>query len=174
MTTATGTGHLQKGHAVSFSDLDNDGDQDLLMSMGGAYQGDVFQNAFFENPYQDDHRWVTLRLVGTASNRSAIGTRVVLTVETQGKERNIYRDVGSGGSFGASALRLEVGLGDADRLKKVTVQWQVSGAQHFLDLPMNTFYEITEGEPKALPLPLARLHFTAPASPHEHHATLTP
>ncbi len=174
VTTATGTGHLQKGHAVSFADLDNDGDQDLLMSMGGAYQGDVFQNAFFENPYQDDHRWITLRLVGTASNRSAISTRVVLTVETQGEERKIYRDIGSGGSFGASTLRLEVGLGDADRLKEVNVQWQVSGAQHFSGLAMNTFYEIIEGNPEAHPLPLERLHFTAPPSSHEHHATLAP
>ncbi len=174
VTTATGTGHLQKGHAVSFSDLDNDGDQDLLMSMGGAYQGDVFQNAFFENPYQDDHRWVTLRLVGTQTNRSAIGTRVVLTVETRGKERKIYRDVGSGGSFGASALRLEVGLGDADQLKEVTVQWPRSGTQRFPDLTMNAFYEITEGNPEAQPLPLERLHFTAPTSPHQHHTTLAP
>ena len=174
VTTATGTGHLQKGHAVSFSDLDNDGDQDLLMSMGGAYQGDVFQNAFFENPYQDDHHWITLRLVGTQSNRSAIGTRVVLTVETQGQERKICRDVGSGGSFGASALRLEVGLGNADRLREVAVQWQVSGTQWFRDLAVNTFYEITEGDPEARPLSLERLHFSTPASPHEHHATLVP
>ena len=174
VTTATGTGHLQKGHAVSFSDLDNDGDQDLLMSMGGAYQGDVFQNAFFENPYQDDHRWVALRLVGTQTNRSAIGTRVVLTIEEQGQERKIYRDVNSGGSFGASTLRLEVGLGNADRLKEVTVQWPMSGTQHFSELTMNTFYEITEGKPEACPLSLERLRFTHPPASHEHHATLAP
>ncbi|MGB3851946.1 MAG: FG-GAP-like repeat-containing protein [Tunicatimonas sp.] len=174
VTTSTGTGHLQKGHAVSFSDLDNDGDQDLLMSMGGAYQGDVFQNAFFENPYQDDHHWVTIRLVGTASNRSAIGTRVVFTVEEQGQLRKIYRDVGSGGSFGASTLRLEVGLGNADRLKEVAIQWQASEIQHFKDLAMDTFYEITEGREEARPVSLNRLHFTAPTSSHQHHASLSP
>ncbi len=174
VTTATGTGHLQKGHAVSFSDIDNDGDQDLLMSMGGAYQGDIFQNAFFENPYQDDHQWITLKLVGTASNRSAIGTRVAITVEEAGQERRIYRDVSSGGSFGASTLRLEVGLGNAERLKALTVQWSNSETQTFRDVPLNTFYRITEGEASAEPLELARLYFTPNASDHSHHATLTP
>ena len=174
VTTATGTGHLQKGHAVSFSDIDNDGDQDLLMSMGGAYQGDVFQNAFFENPYQDDHHWVTLRLVGTKSNRSAIGARVIVTVKENGQERKIYRDVSSGGSFGASTLRMEVGLGNADRLKEVMIQWPLSEPQRFPELTMNTFYQITEGDAEAQSLALTRLLFDSTASPHMHHSTLTP
>ena len=176
VTTATGTGHLQKGHAVAFSDVDNDGDSDLLMSMGGAYQGDVFQNAFFENPYQDEHHWITCQLIGNTSNRSAIGARVVLTVEEGGRERNIYRDINSGGSFGASTLRLEVGLGNATRLKELIVQWPNSPPQTFSDLPVDHFYRITEGEAVAEPLELKRLLFAPDSShrTHQHHATLTP
>ena len=176
VTTATGTGHLQKGHAVAFSDIDNDGDSDLLMSMGGAYQGDVFQNAFFENPYQDDHHWITCQLVGTTSNRSAVGTRVVFTVVEDGKEQKIYREVSSGGSFGASTLRLAVGLGTAERIKEMSIRWPNSEEQTLLDLPVDTFYRITEGEASAEPLPLQRLFFAPDSSAHthQHHATLTP
>ena len=42
-----GFGHLQKGHAVSFGDIDNDGDQDVHITMGGAYSGDNYRNALF-------------------------------------------------------------------------------------------------------------------------------
>ena len=171
VTTATGTGHLQKGHAVVFSDIDNDGDPDLLMSMGGAYQGDLFQNAFFENPYQDDHHWITLKLVGTASNRSAIGARVVFTIEEDGSERQLYRDLNSGGSFGASTLRMEVGLGNADRLKAVTIQWPRSSAQTFHDLAMDSFYQITEGKTPPERLALSRLVFAPDSTMHTHHPT---
>ena len=40
VTYAGGFGHLQKGHAVVFADLDNDGDQDIFEQMGGAFPGD--------------------------------------------------------------------------------------------------------------------------------------
>lgn len=43
-------GHLQKGHGAAFGDLDRDGDEDIYMVMGGAYQGDRFTSLLFENP----------------------------------------------------------------------------------------------------------------------------
>ncbi len=142
------------------------------MSMGGAYEGDIFQNAFFENPYQDEHHWVTLRLVGTQSNRSAIGTKVVLTVEEDETERKIYREVTSGGSFGASTLRVEVGLGNADKLKEVTVHWPNSKTQIFTNLSVNTFYWITEGEKVAQQRSLNKLNFEQLHSTHNHTTSL--
>jgi len=172
VTTTTGMGHLQKGHAVSFSDIDNDGDQDILMSMGGAYEGDIFQNAFFENPYQDEHNWITLRLVGTESNRSAIGAQLIFTVEENGQERTLYREATSGGSFGASPLRVEVGIGTAEQVATLEVIWPNSGTQHFTNLQPNTFYEIIEGTDQVEKYELDQLYFENET--HQHHAVMKP
>src|SRR6185295_783690 len=70
VTTATGTGQLQKGHGVGFADLDNDGDQDIYAVTGGAFTADNYRNALFLNPGNTNH-WLKLKLEGTKSNRVA-------------------------------------------------------------------------------------------------------
>ncbi|MGB3848770.1 MAG: CRTAC1 family protein, partial [Tunicatimonas sp.] len=147
VTTAGGFGHLQKGHGVSFADYDNDGDQDVYVVMGGAYEGDVFQNALFQNPYENENHWVGFVLQGTTSNRSAIGSRVMITFDEQGKERQVYREVNSGGSFGCSPLRLEVGVGKAMDIKKIEIIWNGSQkTQQWNNVPADHYYLIVEGD----------------------------
>ena len=72
VTTSSGTGHLQKGHGVSFADWDCDGDLDLFVELGGATPGDQAYNALFQNPGQGRH-WLKVKLVGTKTNRAALG-----------------------------------------------------------------------------------------------------
>ena len=50
VTTAGNFGHLQKGHAIAWGDVDNDGDEDIFELMGGAYQADRAYSALYENP----------------------------------------------------------------------------------------------------------------------------
>ncbi len=147
VTAAGGFGNIQKGHGVAFGDVDGDGDQDLYVTLGGAYSGDVYQNALFENPGHGN-RFVTLRLVGTRANRAAIGARVKLVVESgDGKRREIHRVVGTGGSFGSSSLALEVGLGDARRIVALEVAWPGSGTRsRFGELPLDRRITIREGQ----------------------------
>jgi hypothetical protein len=158
VTTSGGFGHLQKGHGVSFADLDNDGDQDVSLVVGGAYEADRFRNALFENPGQGNH-WVALKLEGVRSNRPGIGARIKVVVQTEGSERSIYKTMRSGGSFGASPLRQEIGLGTAQRILRVEIRWPAGGAAQILDdLPLDQVYRVREGEPQATPMPLRRLH----------------
>jgi hypothetical protein len=146
VSTAGGFAHLQKGHAVVFADLDNDGDQDLFEQMGGFVPADKYHDVLYENPGHAG-RWISLKLVGRKSNRSAIGARIHIRIMDGGKERDIYRWVGSGGSFGANPLAQHVGLGDAERIAFVEVTWPIDGSvQRFTDLPVETFLEIREGE----------------------------
>jgi hypothetical protein len=145
VTTSGGFGHLQKGHGIAFGDLDNDGDQDVYEVMGGALEGDHYRNVLFENPGHGNH-WITLRLEGVQSNRSAIGARIRVVVDTGGVERSIYKTVSTGGSFGGSPLRQEIGLGKAQSIRRVEVFWPTTGqTQTVRDLSMDHFYRLREG-----------------------------
>jgi hypothetical protein len=89
---------------VWFWDVNNDGDVEVFEQMGGAYPDDKYPNVLYENP-GFDNQWICIKLVGTKSNRSAIGARIQVTVEEKGQSRLIFRHVDSGGSFGANPLR---------------------------------------------------------------------
>ncbi|WP_051286185.1 FG-GAP-like repeat-containing protein [Salinimicrobium terrae] len=155
VTTAGGLGHIQKGHGVSFSDIDNDGDQDIHVVMGGAYVGDNFFNSVYINPYQDDNNWITLKLEGTKANRGAIGSKIEVIIMEEGIKRSIFQTISSGGSFGASTLRAQIGLGKASAIQEVKVHWAGSNnKQIFRNLDLNTFYKIKEGKAKAEELDL--------------------
>jgi tetratricopeptide (TPR) repeat protein len=146
VTTSGGFGHLQKGHGVAFGDIDNDGDQDVYAVLGGAYEGDAFQNALFENPGHGNH-WITLRLAGTRSNRGAVGARIELEVEEDGRTRRIFAVVSTGGSFGSSSLQQELGLGKARSVRRLKVTWPATGeVQVFEDVPADRVVEVTEGK----------------------------
>jgi hypothetical protein len=153
VTTAGGFGHLQKGHGVAFADLDNDGDQDIYMQIGGAFPGDAFGNALFENPGFDNH-CITLKLLGNQSNRSAIGARIRLEVVEDGKKRSIYSWVNSGGSFGANPLRRQIGVGKATNIELLEIFWPTTDqTQRFRNVSVDQFLEITEGNQEYRKLP---------------------
>ena len=149
-----GFANIQKGHGVGFGDLDHDGDEDIYVVIGGAFDGDAFYNTLYENPNQDHNNWVVLKLTGKSANRAAIGARVALSVQEDGKERMIYRTVTSGASFGANSLALEVGLRKATTINSVTVQWPCKDCpnQVFTGLEINMAYILTQDKssPKML------------------------
>jgi hypothetical protein len=146
VSMAGGFAHLQKGHGVSFADLDSDGDLDIYSVMGGAYVGDPSYNTLFENPGFNNH-WLCVQLVGIASNRSGIGARIHAVIDEDGKTRSIYRHVNSGGSFGANPLRQTIGLGKATKIERLEVYWPRTGkTQTFTNVTPDRMVRITEGQ----------------------------
>ena len=133
------------------------------MVLGGAFEGDVAQNVLLLNPGQGN-AWVTLRLRGTASNRLAIGARIAVEVDTPGGTRTVHALAGSGGSFGASTLQQEIGLGDATRIRELTVAWPGSGRRDvWRDVPINRVLQVREGARSVGPLPVQPIRLDAAA-----------
>ncbi len=120
--------------------------------MGGAYPGDAYPSVLFENPGHG-HRWLTLKLIGRRSNRSAIGSRIEVEIESPSGRRSIHRRVGTGGSFGGSPLRQEIGLEKATAIRRLEVYWPASDTrQVFRQVAMDRAYELREGEEKLVNL----------------------
>jgi hypothetical protein len=145
VTIASGTGHLQKGHGISFADWDRDGDLDLFLESGGAVPGDKAHNVLFENPGHGRH-WLTLRLVGTRSNRAAIGARVRVDLSGTDGWRSVHAVIGGGSSFGNNPLTPTLGLGRATAIESVEIRWPDGGTRQVVrGLPLDRAVEITEG-----------------------------
>ncbi|MEE2872767.1 MAG: ASPIC/UnbV domain-containing protein, partial [Candidatus Latescibacterota bacterium] len=125
--------------------------------LGAAFEGDVYRNTLLENPGHG-HHWLTLFVEGTHANRDGIGARTRVRVKTvAGDARDIYATVGSGGSFGSSPLRQELGLGDAKAIEFVEVVWPGDGGkQRFAGLAMDRAYRLIEGEQASQPVVLRR------------------
>ena len=99
VTASSGTGVLPKAHGIAFADLDNDGDEDIFVVMGGAVPGDHQTARLFDNQ-GNGNNWITVRLEGQKSNRAAVVARIKVAVNAgDAGARSIYRTVSSGGSF---------------------------------------------------------------------------
>jgi enediyne biosynthesis protein E4 len=104
-------GHPARGAA--FGDLDNDGDIDVVINRMDGPPAILWN----ESP---PARWIRLELVGTRSNRSAVGT----AVDVHAGGRVLHRQVKGGGSFAsANDPRLLIGVGGAEHIDRAEIRW---------------------------------------------------
>jgi tetratricopeptide (TPR) repeat protein len=160
VTSSARVGNLQKGHAVAFADVDNDGDQDVFIEVGGAYDGDAYYNSFYINPGQNNNNWISILLEGTKSNRSAIGAHIAVSFTEDTVKRTVYMDVNSGGSFGSNPLRKEIGIGKAKMIDELIIKWPTTGiVQVFKNIQPCQFLKIREGNEQIEKMNLKKLTF---------------
>lgn len=160
VTASSRTGNLQKGHGVALADFKNTGTQDIFAKMGGAFIGDSYTSALYVNPGQNDNKWISLKLEGIKANKAAIGSRIKVTFTENNIKRSVYKDVNSGGSFGSSPLRQELGIGQAKFIDEIEITWAGSGTvQKFKNITPNQFLHITEGNSNAEVIHLKKLVF---------------
>jgi hypothetical protein len=120
--TKLNTGSLVNDGAINsvdaaWADYDNDGFMDVVIA------NDDSKNSLFHNNGNTNH-WINFKLVGTASNRSAIGAKVRVNATIGGKTFWQRRDIGESGSeMGHSDLRAGFGLGDATNIDIVRIEW---------------------------------------------------
>jgi hypothetical protein len=124
------------GRGVGVGDFDNDGRLDF-------YQSNADQpGLLYRNVIEKPGNWVEMKLVGTKSNRDAIGARV--TIKAGGL--SLMREVNGGNGYSSqSTLRLHFGLGTAERLDSVEIRWP-SGLKEKVTIPLNKISKIREGK----------------------------
>lgn len=170
VTTSARVGNLQKGHGVAFADLDNDGDQDIYIDMGGTFDGDGYHNALFMNPGQSDNHWIKISLEGTKANKAAIGAKIKVTFEENGKTRFVYRELNSGGSFGCNPLLQHIGIGQATSIKRIDIKWPGSKTiQRFDNVTANQNVYIKEGNSSIKTQTFKKVSFTSGSKPSDMH-----
>jgi hypothetical protein len=125
------------GRGVAFADYDNDGDLDLIVTTGPSAP-----TRLLRNDSTTGHRWLTLRLLGTVSNRSAIGARV----EVQTALRTTVQEVSGGAGRGnRNSLPLEFGLGAAGQVLRVTIRWPSGLVQVLENMVVDQALTVLEG-----------------------------
>jgi hypothetical protein len=146
VTEASGSRRLRTGHSISFADGNSDGSLDLVVSSGGASPGSREGHLLFQNrgPVR---QWLAIKLVGTKSNRSALGAKIhVELTDAQGGHRSVYRTIGSASASGCNSLVETIGLGEAGKVDRLVVTWPASGSsQTFRDIAAGQMIEVTEG-----------------------------
>src|SRR5262249_37903622 len=123
-----------------WGDYDNDGFPDLFLTEG-AFWPDPQQSLLFHND-GNANGWLNVKLVGTVSNRSAVGAQVRVDAFYRGAERTQLRMVGGDGG-GTNALTAAVGLADATSAT-VRIAWPSGMAQELHDVAPRQFLTVTE------------------------------
>jgi hypothetical protein len=139
VATQAGSGFAQPrvGRGLAYGDFDRDGDVDLLMTTNNG------PAVLFRNDQTSGNRSVRFRLIGTQSNRDAIGA----TVRIYHGGTSQSRVVRSGSSYlSQSELPVTFGLGKRDVIDRVTIAWPNGRAEEFAKVVAGKQYDCVEGK----------------------------
>jgi hypothetical protein len=126
---------MYAGRGLAVGDIDNDGDSDLLMMNVGE------PPVLLRNDGGNTNHWVGINLVGTKSNRDAVGAKV--TVSAGGKRRSKQR-LGGTSYCSASDPRLLIGLGANEKIDEVEVRWPSGQITTLKNIRANQYLTIKE------------------------------
>jgi enediyne biosynthesis protein E4 len=127
----------EDGRGVAVFDYDEDGHLDVALR---NYQ----QPAQLLHNVGSRGNWLEIKLIGTRSNRDAVGARITLLARGHRQMREVH--AGSGYLSGSSLVQ-HFGLGDAPRVHSIEVRWPSGAVTELHDVEANRRIEIREGDP---------------------------
>ncbi len=130
------------GRGAAFADLDNDGDIDVVVNNVHA------EPDLFRLDLQPGAHWITLKLIGTRSNRSAIGARVRLFSSDSPQLQEVR---GGGSYFSQNDLRVHFGLGRSAVMDRIEIRWPNGLEEQWKNLEVDRIVTLTEGTGTAMP-----------------------
>ena len=128
---------LASRRGVAFGDVNNDGAMDVLILNVGE------PPALLLNHLANGNHWVEFKLIGTKSNRAAIGARVTI----RAGDIVQFNEVRGGSSYlSQNDLRLLFGLGKNTKIDSVDIAWPSGQMDHSSDLAADQLYSVEEGK----------------------------
>ena len=125
------------GRGACFGDYDNDGDIDVYIVNLNDF------GVLLRNDHGNEKNWIKLHLVGTTSNKDAIGARVKILA---GGKEQINHKKSASGYLSQSDPRIHFGLGDDTTIEKIEIVWPSGTIQVLKNVKAGQILTITEGE----------------------------
>jgi hypothetical protein len=136
---------LSWSYGCAFGDYDNDGFEDLAVAT--TTFGGIDENDFLYHNDGNANHWITIKLVGTTTNKSAIGTKIRVNATINGTAVSQMREISAQSSYcGQNDMRAHFGLGDAVTVNSIVVEWLSGTTEMYTDVTGNNFITIVEGE----------------------------
>ena len=125
------------GRGAAYADIDGDGDLDVLITQIAG------PPALLRNDQETGHHWLRLKLIGSESNRDALGATVQVTVGGKTLTRTV-RPTRSYLSQVESTVT--IGLGASTEIEKVLIRWPGGNEQEVADCPIDATTVVKQAE----------------------------
>jgi hypothetical protein len=127
---------------AAFGDFDNDGDIDVVVNTVNDYP------QLLRCDSRLGHNWIKIRTIGTKSNRSGIGARLICTTHPSGESKphqQIDEVRSGGGYFSQNDLRVHFGIGKAEKVDVLEIRWPSGQTDTLKDIKPNQLIFVKEG-----------------------------
>jgi len=124
-----------------WSDYDGDGFLDLFVATSAS---DPQPNDYLYHNDGNSNAWITVKCVGTRSNRSAVGAKVRVKATIDGKTFWQLREINTGSIWDDNPLEAHFGLGNATNVETLRIEWPSGTMQEFPNVAAKQYLTVTE------------------------------